>query len=55
MTASIGAAVAWPAAEGTASEKLLAAADSAMYSAKNAGRDQLIVAGQVIKWPKALA
>jgi diguanylate cyclase (GGDEF)-like protein len=55
MPASIGAAVAWPVTEGTASEKLLAADETAMYAAKNAGCDQLVVAGQVIKWLKALA
>ncbi len=52
VTASIGAATARPGAAGMDCATLVAAADRAMYTAKDAGRDRLVLAGRVVRWPK---
>lgn len=52
VTASIGGASAWPdpaAVKGCIS--LVEAADRALYFAKEAGRDRLVMSGQVMRWP----
>jgi diguanylate cyclase (GGDEF)-like protein/PAS domain S-box-containing protein len=49
VTASLGGAVAWPAAERSAGPaSLVETADRALYAAKNAGRDRLVMSGQVV-------
>jgi diguanylate cyclase (GGDEF)-like protein/PAS domain S-box-containing protein len=48
VTVSIGGAIVWP--SGVNSSTLVEAADRALYSAKNAGRDRLVMSGQVIEW-----
>jgi diguanylate cyclase (GGDEF)-like protein/PAS domain S-box-containing protein len=54
VTASFGGASAWP-NSGVITDRasLVEAADRALYSAKNIGRDCLVMSGQVIKWPHA--
>ncbi|AZO82182.1 MULTISPECIES: diguanylate cyclase [unclassified Bosea (in: a-proteobacteria)] len=52
VTASMGGASAWPdpaASKGCIS--LVEAADRALYFAKEAGRDRLVMSGQVMRWP----
>ena len=54
VTVSLGGATGWPSAQSTAEHtSLVAAADRALYAAKRAGRDQLIMSGQVVPWPGA--
>jgi diguanylate cyclase (GGDEF)-like protein/PAS domain S-box-containing protein len=57
VTASIGGAICWPGSERSAGHvALVEAADRALYAAKDAGRDQLIMAGQMLtQVPAALA
>ncbi|MGX5733315.1 diguanylate cyclase domain-containing protein [Bosea thiooxidans] len=53
VTASLGGASAWPdnaVAKNCAS--LVEAADRALYFAKDAGRDRLIMSGRVMAWPQ---
>ena len=54
VTISLGGATGWPNAENPADQtSLIAAADSALYSAKSLGRNRLVMSGQVVTWPKA--
>jgi diguanylate cyclase (GGDEF)-like protein/PAS domain S-box-containing protein len=49
VTASLGGAVCWPGTERSASHaSLVKAADRALYAAKEAGRDRLVMSGQVV-------
>ena len=49
VTASIGGAICWPGVERSAGHvALVEAADRALYAAKDAGRDRLIMAGQTV-------
>ena len=51
VTASLGGATSWPATNAAVDHKsLVAAADRALYAAKNNGRDRLIMSGQVVPW-----
>jgi diguanylate cyclase (GGDEF)-like protein/PAS domain S-box-containing protein len=52
VTASLGGATAWPnSATALNGASLVGAADRALYAAKDAGRDCLIMSGQVMTWP----
>ncbi|MCA1501271.1 diguanylate cyclase [Bradyrhizobium sp. NBAIM14] len=51
VTASIGGAAALPSQTAMDSSTLVAAADRALYVAKESGRDRLVMSGQVIAWP----
>ncbi|MCK1361500.1 sensor domain-containing diguanylate cyclase [Bradyrhizobium sp. 199] len=51
VTASLGGASAVPSGTTMDCSTLVAAADRALYAAKDGGRDRLVMSGQVIPWP----
>jgi diguanylate cyclase (GGDEF)-like protein/PAS domain S-box-containing protein len=53
VTASLGGVCNRPAESTTDSAALVALADRALYLAKDNGRDQLVMSGQLIAWPNA--
>ena len=54
VTASLGGATAWPKSAATTDvTSLVGAADRALYSAKESGRDRLVMSGRVLTWPRA--
>jgi predicted signal transduction protein with EAL and GGDEF domain len=53
VTVSLGRATDLPAGGAADHSSLIEAADLALYTAKDGGRDRLIMSAQVIAWPKA--
>ncbi|MCC8955147.1 diguanylate cyclase [Bradyrhizobium sp. Pear77] len=53
VTVSLGGATNIPAHGMAESNSLVAAADRALYAAKESGRDRLLMSGQVVAWPGA--
>jgi diguanylate cyclase (GGDEF)-like protein len=51
VTVSVGAATGLPSQTATDCSALVAAADRALYAAKDSGRDRLAMSGQVVPWP----